>query len=380
MKRLQLHENDVARPLFADVAAWNVYLTAVLHNDSPGRVYVDDPAAPRSGFAVSLDGAYLAGDADNHAFNSALRDELAATLLAGDRVNAADPTLTVCVDSSDWEPALADILGEWRWPPIWGQNHYYRFDSPRLNWRDALPSGYDIVRLDAALLQQQGNRLPQNVTDAIRIGWQNQRNFLENDFGFAARHGNDIVCWCLADVTTGDKCEIGIETIAAQRRRGLATAVTAATVAYCQQQGFTHIGWHCSADNTGSIKTAVNVGFQLAHTYHTYTFHYDEAQHFAELGKLYFFADMAVEAADALDLALELDEQSPDYVYLLAARVEAKLGNGRYALDLLQTAVDAGFGDAALLNSLPEFTPLRRQSAWQQLLATLREKIDERDA
>jgi hypothetical protein len=34
----------------------------------------------------------------------------------------------------------------------------------------------------------------------------------------------------MADVTVGDACEIGIETVPSHRHRGLAAAVTAATV------------------------------------------------------------------------------------------------------------------------------------------------------
>jgi RimJ/RimL family protein N-acetyltransferase len=361
MIRLKPDQYAQASPLFATMAEWNVYVTAVLQQTSPGRVYVDNLTAPRSGFAVSLDCAYLVGAPDNEAFNEALSTELTATLLAGDRVNPADPTLVVCLDSADWEPALADILGDWRWPPIWGSNHYYRFDKPRLDWQTALPAEYTVARLDAALLAAQGPNLPQNIADSIRIGWQDQANFLSNGFGFVAMHGAEIVCWCLADVTVGDACEIGIETAVAHRKRGLATAVTAATVEYCQQAGFSHIGWHCGADNPGSIGTAVNVGFELERPYNFYEFHTDEPRHYAELGRFYFFeAKMYEEAADMLEIAIETDEAPPAYVYFLAARAMAHLKEP-VALEYLQDAIAAGFKDWDLLQTLPEFAPYRQK-------------------
>lgn len=354
-----------AADVLAGLAEWNVYVTAVLHQTSSGRVYVDELAQPRSVFAISLDCAYLAGDPQNTAFNADAREVLEATLFAGDRVNPDDPTLVFCVDSPEWEEALADILSDWRWPPIWGSNHYYLLEKLRLDWREILPAGYQIAQLDAVLLAQQGDKLPQNIADSIRIGWQSQEQFLQHGFGFVALHGDEIVCWCMADVTVGDACEIGIETAISHRKRGLATAVTAATVEYCQQAGFTKIGWHCGADNPGSIGTAVNVGFVLERPYNFYEFHYDEPSHYAELGRFYFFeAQLYEEAADMLEIAIQTDESPPAYVYFLAARAMAKLQEP-VALDYLQEAIAAGFKDKELLETLPEFTPYRQKVVWQ---------------
>ncbi|MCB9007839.1 MAG: GNAT family N-acetyltransferase [Ardenticatenaceae bacterium] len=367
MIRLKPEQFAKATSLFAKMAEWNVHVTAVLQQTSPGRVYVDNLDAPRSGFAVSLDCTYLVGNPDNAAFNNALKTELAATLLAGDRVNPDNPVLDICLDSQAWEPALADILGDWRWPPIWGDNHYYLFDKARLDWRTILPAGYQIARLDAALLAEQGQRLPKHIADSIRIGWQNEANFLQNGFGFAALHQNEIVCWCLADVTVGDACEIGIQTVPAHQRRGLATAVTAATVEFCQQAGFKHIGWDCGADNPGSIGTAVNVGFVFERPYHFYEFHTNEAQHYAELGRFYFFeAQMYEEAADMLEIAIEVDDEPPAYIYFLAARAMAHLEEP-VAIDYLQEAIAAGFKDKELLEALPEFAPYHQNPEWPNL-------------
>jgi RimJ/RimL family protein N-acetyltransferase len=365
--RLQPQQFSNALPLFAEMAQWNVYMTAVLQQSSLGRVYVDNPDAPRSGFLVSIDRAYLVGAADNNDFNAALRDELAATLLAGDRVNPDDPELVISLESPDWEPALADILADWRWPPIWGSNQHYRFDQLKLNWRELLPEGYTIAQLDIALLAEQGLRLPQHIVDSIRLGWENEANFLENGFGLAALHHGEMVCWCLADVTVGDRCEIGIETVPAHRRRGLATAVTAATVEKYSQAGYRHIGWHCEAKNQASSSTAKKVGFVLERAYNDYTFIYDEPRHYAELGRFYFFeAQMYDEAADMLEIAIETDEAPPAYVYFLAARAMAHLEEP-VALDYLQDAIATGFKDKELLKALPEFEPYRHQSAWQEL-------------
>ena len=358
MIRLQPQQFSKAGPLFTEMAQWNVYVTAVLQQTSHGRIYVDNLEAPQSGILISLDRAYLVGRSDNADFNTALRDALTATLLAGDRVNPADPELVITLDSPDWEPALADIVADWRWPPIWGSNQHFTFGETQLDWHIALPAGYTIARLDAVLLQALGEHLPKNIADSLEIGWQNEANFLQHGFGFVALHSNEIVCWCLADVTAEERCEIGIETAVSHRNRGLATAVTAATVEFCQQAGFRHIGWHCEASNHASSRTAQKAGFVLERAYNDYTFIYDEPRHYAELGRFYFKAQLYNEAADMLEIAIETDDAPPAYVYFLTARAMAHLKEP-VALEYLQEAIAAGFKDWQLLETLPEFAPFR---------------------
>ena len=177
-------------------------------------------------------------------------------------------------------------------------------------------------------------------------------------------------------MTVGSACEIGIETAVSHRKLGLATAVTAATVAYCQQAGFSHIGWHCGQDNAGSISTAKNAGFVLERPYSFYEFHYEEPRHFAELGRIYFFeAQLYEEAADMLEIAIETDESPPAYVYFLAARAMAKLQEP-VAIEYLQEAIKEGFADWNLLHTLPEFSYLQQHvdfpTKWQPFLAQIR--------
>ncbi|MCA9918027.1 MAG: GNAT family N-acetyltransferase [Anaerolineales bacterium] len=359
MIRLELSQFAQAIPLFAEMAEWNVYITAVLQQKSPGRVYVDNLAAPRSGFLLSLDRGYLVGDPHNDAFNAALHDELHATLLAGDPINKEDPRLVLDLDSPDWEPVIADILADWRWPPIWGSHQHYRFAALQVDWEDLLPAGYRIVHLDFALLAENGMRLPKHIVDSIRLGWENEANFIENGFGLAVLFDDEMVSWCLAGVTVDGACEIGIETLPTFRGLGLATAVTAATIAKYSQMGYHHIGWHCEATNRASIKIAEKVGFVLERPYNDYSFYYNEPRHYAELGRLYFYeAQMYEEAASMLEIAIEVDDTPPAYVYFLAARALAHLQEPE-ALDYLLEAIDAGFQDWRLLQALPEFSTYR---------------------
>jgi RimJ/RimL family protein N-acetyltransferase len=64
----------------------------------------------------------------------------------------------------------------------------------------------------------------------------------------------------------------------------LAAVAVAATAEYCLGHGFSAVGWHCNAQNTGSWKTAEKVGFERGREYAYYYYMYDPVDHLAELG------------------------------------------------------------------------------------------------
>ena len=77
---------------------------------------------------------------------------------------------------------------------------------------------------------------------------------------------------------------------------------------------------------------------------------------------------MYEEAADMLEIAIEVDDEPPAYVYFLAARALAHLEEP-VALDYLQEAIATGFKDKGLVEELPEFAPYRKKPEWSTLWA-----------
>jgi RimJ/RimL family protein N-acetyltransferase len=75
-----------------------------------------------------------------------------------------------------------------------------------------------------------------------------------------------IVCWCTAEYVSCGWCGIGIETIQAYQRRGLATATATAFLAHCAAHGI-QPHWDCWANNVPSVRVAEKVGFALVEEY-----------------------------------------------------------------------------------------------------------------
>ncbi|NIO43930.1 MAG: GNAT family N-acetyltransferase, partial [Burkholderiales bacterium] len=76
------------------------------------------------------------------------------------------------------------------------------------------------------------------------------------------------------DYVSGERCEIGVNTVWDHRRRGLGTLTAAATAAHAVDLGFTTIGWHCWDNNVGSIGVAQNVGFVRIADYDVFINHW----------------------------------------------------------------------------------------------------------
>lgn len=244
-------------PLFADLS-YHLSISAVLRGTMRGRVLADDDPYPGTVLVSCPEGNYLAsvgpiGEAERSAGRALVQQ------LAGD-----EPGIALFA-TPDWEQHAA---------PLFPGVHYARF--PRRHyalsalagtWHEHIPSPFILRRLDAAILARpelQGHHIQRWANG----NWGSAEAFLTRGFGFALFDGSEPVSWCLADCAVDARCEIGIHTHPAYRRRGLATIVVAATVAYALAAGYHEVGWHCSEDNQGSQGVAEKVDFTLTHRFH----------------------------------------------------------------------------------------------------------------
>jgi RimJ/RimL family protein N-acetyltransferase len=108
------------------------------------------------------------------------------------------------------------------------------------------------------------------VIDEMRSERPTAEDFLEKSFGFCAVAGNEIAGWCMSEYNTGDRFEIGVETVEEHRRRGLALQTSKATISHGAARGYRLVGWHCWADNTASNKLAQALGFSHVCEYPAY--------------------------------------------------------------------------------------------------------------
>jgi len=150
------------------------------------------------------------------------------------------------------------------------ERYHFVCRSVQHDWRVALPEDCGVSPIDRALLEEQGEALPDHMVGWMKGNWGSAEAFLGNGFGTVTACGGDIVSWSLADGASGGACEIGIRTVPNHRRRGFAAATAAANVELALSMGFDVVGWHCPQEKVGSIRTAEKVGFELERAYEGY--------------------------------------------------------------------------------------------------------------
>jgi RimJ/RimL family protein N-acetyltransferase len=372
----QLDKNDYqrTRPLFEGLE-YNLVIPAVIEGTNPGRIYADDLREPKSVFLYSAEGTYLGGDPVNEVFNAALSKLIEERIFARDTIQPDEDQIDLRFRPGTWEDKLEGILGGK--VPLKEHRRHYVYRALKAGARDRIPEGFSVRRIDEALLHKPGISQPDSSLNRYAIhkmeeNWGSIEGFLRRGIGFCTLHGDEAVCWCIADCACGDACEVGIRTRLDYRRRGLATLTVAATVDYCLSHGFSSVGWHCWEGNVGSIGVAEKVGFELERRYVAHVRMSDEAYHLAVAGLACFRDGQYKDAARCYERAFALNASPfPPQYYHMAARAWAALGNRDMAFRLLHLAIDQGEDRLELTRCCPEFVALREAAEWPTVLARL---------
>jgi RimJ/RimL family protein N-acetyltransferase len=261
--------DDYARiaPLFAAMGD-HLAVSALLAGDATGQVYADDLARPAVALAWVNRRLYLAGSPGDASAIGPLR-QLFAETIDPQAATTGMAALVLHYAPDDWERSIQEaILGNRRWAKA--QRQFYTCDALSADWHTLLQQGFTLRPVDAALLAD--SRLEHR--EALMAEMCSERasvaDFLAHSFGVCALRGDEIAGWCLSEYNSGDRCEVGIETLAPYQRRGLGTAMTLALVEEAFARGLRQVGWHCYAENVPSVATALRAGFVKALDYPVY--------------------------------------------------------------------------------------------------------------
>lgn len=246
------------RPLIAGME-YHLSVHVLAAGTMPGWVYVDDPDSPRSAFAYNSEGWYLIGDAHNPPFNAWLRGFLRDHVVAEARLRGEEE-LPFHYHPGDWEEVEAEILPDLTYKKDY--QRYFRFTGPRFEAGHDLPAGCVLHPVDAQLLADPERVPVPRLLAWARGGFGSVDAFLAAGLGMCLEREGQIVAWCMPDCAAGTWCELGVHTLATERRKGYAAVTVAAAVAGCLAQGYDHIGWHCWSANEASAGLAQKVSFR----------------------------------------------------------------------------------------------------------------------
>ncbi len=252
-----------AKPLF-QVLDDHLAVQAILQGAVPAPVYIDQPRQPRVTLTWTGHRCYLAGSAPDKECIEALRRLLVGTIFPRARQEGRQ-VLVLYYAPDSWELELDRILQDRH--TIKAQRHLYTIAESKHDWRARLPDGYSLRPVDRDLLHEGHLQNLDLLAEEMCSERPSVTDFLAKSFGVCAIHGDEIVGWCLSEYNTPSRCEVGIETLAVHRRRGLATAMASALIEQALSNGMTRVNWHCYARNKPSIATALSVGFEKVRDY-----------------------------------------------------------------------------------------------------------------
>ena len=210
---------------------------------------------------------YLAGEARTPAALAYLAEVVDARLRP-QALAEGTPHFKARALSPSLERALPDIFA-----PVALRTYpslFYAYDAGAPPAEGAPPPLPDvtIVPLTRAALTRGSLVRSEEVRAEIRWMWPSEDRFFADGFGTLALVHGQIICWCTAEYVSPRRCGIGITTMPAYERHGVATATAARFVREAQRRGLTAC-WECGHDNHGSVRVAEKVGFRrvAAETY-----------------------------------------------------------------------------------------------------------------
>lgn len=232
---------------------------AMIAGNSPAQMWVDDAQTPRSAYVWDRGHChYLAGAAANTAFNDSVRRLVAGTIAAATLAQGSG-FFKVYSTSAAWDAALADTYSAW--PLKQRARVFYALEHAHVpGWRSRVSPGFQVQRIDRALLAQRSLKNVHWLVEEIESCWPSLDLFLEKAFGFYACTTDAVTGWCTGEYVSAQKIGIGIATMKACQKRGLATAMASAFVEHATAQGLT-AHWDAFADNLPSVHVAEKVGF-----------------------------------------------------------------------------------------------------------------------
>jgi RimJ/RimL family protein N-acetyltransferase len=221
-----------------------LFARAVLERRAPGRVFVDAAARPSVGYVIHGYGMSLLFGSTGHA---ARDEQIAAQVLA--RPRDADEWLQVAPDA--WAARFA--AGP-RVEPHTRVNFRFSPEAYRARRARIARHAHPIVRADRAAFDLPGSVVPRGF-------WADADEFLARGVGFAAILDGEVAALAFSAFVTESQLELGIETAARHRGRGLATVACAALVDHCLARGLEPV-WACRLANTASHRLAEALGFE----------------------------------------------------------------------------------------------------------------------
>ncbi len=244
----------------------NVVIESVLKGCTRGKVFVNDTGSPANALVWAQNEMFYLIGAHNVHFYSELEAYMLDTIkpLA---LQIGEDTLNLEILSPTEIPInrfFSNHLFTGKRVPFAFNRE--RYAEARGGVSPNLPSAYTLAEIDeAALAFDHCGR----IREEIGKFWRCPEDFLQTGIGYCVFYEGEAVATCLSVACNGEEHEIGINTDAAHRGKGLATAMAQRFIDMCLRRG-EHPHWTTEDFRLDSIAIAKKVGFEQLPDYPVY--------------------------------------------------------------------------------------------------------------
>ena len=222
-----------------------------------GKIYVTDLESPKSAMAFVGCFAFYAGEPNK---------ELVS--------NKPEGFIIMTPQNKAWEACIEECFPKAKKVTRYAIKKDTKFDTDFIrNFIKDLPDGYELKEIDDKIYDM---CLPDPVTRDFVSSFGSKEKYLELGRGMVILKSGRIVAGASSYTRYREGIEIEVDTVESERKKGLATIVSAALILRCLDEGL-YPSW--DAQNMNSVHLAEKLGYEFSHEYTAYEVSGEERTH-----------------------------------------------------------------------------------------------------
>lgn len=267
---LQASEFNKCKPLIHEQR--HVEVRAIVEGNNPGRIFVDDPAAPRTALVWfgNQDGFAFIGDPENEAFNQNINKYFEDVIIP--EAKKLDlQWFEGFGDDSAWDATIEQVFKN-RQLDASNQKVYM---LNKQNYKDVhtpISPEYEIVKMTQEMLKTSKNQ--DFLQKKIKEFWTSADDFINKGIGYCAIYNNEIVSVCFSGFVADQIHGIDIETLKEHQGNKLAQILAHSFVRDCIENDQIPY-WDCMEVNKPSIAVAEKIDLLNVFNYTVYEFPFE---------------------------------------------------------------------------------------------------------
>lgn len=213
-----------------------------------GKIYVTDIDDPKAACAYVGCFAFYAGEPDKEIV-----------------LNKPDNFVIMTPQNTAWAELIEECYPSAKKVSRYAISKDTRFDRSVLNrFVKELPAGYELREIDSEIYDR---CLGNPVTEDFVSSFESKEEYLEKGRGMVIIKNGRIVSGASSYTRYIEGIEIEVDTVADERRKGLATIACAALILRCLDENL-YPSW--DAQNMNSVHLAEKLGYAFDHEYVAY--------------------------------------------------------------------------------------------------------------